>query len=133
VKQEPGNLPLLEFALTQLWEKQSRGLLIHQAYSEIGGVAKALSNHAEAVYAKLSEQQQKQAQRIFLQLVRPGEGTKDTRRVATRAEVGNWKLVTFLAGEDARLVVTGRDEQKEEETVEVVHEALIQEWGRLRE
>ncbi len=131
VKQEPGNLPLLEFALTQLWDKQSRGLLMHQAYSEIGGVAKALSNHAEAVYGKLSEQEQKQAQRIFLQLVRPGEGTEDTRRVATRAEIGNWELVTFLAGADARLVVTGRDEQTGEETVEVVHEVLIREWGRL--
>jgi WD40 repeat protein len=132
VKQEPGNLPLLEFALTQLWAKQSRGQLTHQAYSEIGEVAKALSNHAEAVYAKLSEEEQKQAQRIFLQLVRPGEGTEDTRRVATRAEVGNWELVTFLAGAEARLVVTGRDEQTKE-TVEVVHEALIREWERLRE
>ncbi|MBW4680128.1 MAG: SUMF1/EgtB/PvdO family nonheme iron enzyme [Microcoleus vaginatus WJT46-NPBG5] len=132
VKQEPGNLPLLEFALTQLWEKQSRGLLTHQAYSEIGGVAKALSNHAEAVYGKLSQGEQKQAQRIFLQLVRPGEGTEDTRRVASRGEVGNWELVTSLAGEEARLVVTGRDEQTGEETVEVVHEVLIREWGQLR-
>jgi uncharacterized protein YjbI with pentapeptide repeats len=131
VKQEPGNLPLLEFALTQLWEKQNRGQLTHQAYSEIGGVAKALSNHAEAVYGKLSEEDKKQAQRIFLQLVRPGEGTEDTRRVATRGEVGNWDLVTRLA--DARLVVTGRNEQTEEETVEVVHESLIREWQTLRQ
>lgn len=130
VKQEPGNLPLLEFALTQLWEKQNRGILTHQAYSEIGGVAKALSNHAEAVYDKLSEEEQKQGQRIFLQLICPGEGTKATRRLATRAEVENWDLVAFLA--DARLVVTGRNEATGEETVEVVHEALIREWGSLR-
>jgi formylglycine-generating enzyme required for sulfatase activity len=95
-------------------------------------VAKALSNHAEAVYGKLSEQDRKQAQQIFLQLVRPGEGTEDTRRVASRGEVGNWELVTFLAGEEARLVVTGREEQTGEETVEVVHEVLIREWGQLR-
>lgn len=129
VKQEPGNLPLLEFALTQLWAKQSRGLLTHQAYSEIGGVAKALSNHAEAVYGKLSQEEQKQAQLIFVQLVRLGEGTENTRRVATRGEVGNWNLVTRLA--DARLVVTGRDEQIGEDTVEVVHESLIREWQTL--
>ncbi|RCJ19564.1 hypothetical protein A6770_05315 [Nostoc minutum NIES-26] len=132
VKQEPGNLPLLEFALTQLWVKQNRGKLTHRAYAEIGGVAKALANHAEAVYGKLSEIEQKQAQRIFLQLVRPGEGTEDTRRLATPSEVGNWELVTFLAGAEARLVVTGRDEQTGEEKVEVVHEALIREWERLR-
>jgi WD40 repeat protein len=130
VKQEPGNLPLLEFALTQLWEKQSQGKLTHEAYEQIGGVEKALALHAEAVYTELSEEEQKQAQRLFVQLVRPGEGTEDTRRLATPAEVGNWELVTRLA--DARLVVTGRDEQTEEKTVEVVHEALIREWERLR-
>ncbi|HEY9834503.1 MAG TPA: hypothetical protein V6D26_28395, partial [Stenomitos sp.] len=136
VKQEPGNLPLLEFALTQLWAKQSRGQLTHQAYSEIGGVAKALSNHAEAVYSKLSEEEQKQAQRIFLQLVRPGEGTEDTRRVATRGEVGEeyWELIQRKDGlADARLVVTGRNEATGAETVEVVHEALIRKWQSLQE
>jgi uncharacterized protein YjbI with pentapeptide repeats len=136
VKQEPGNLPLLEFALTRLWEKQSRGLLMYQAYSEIGGVAKALSNHAEAVYGKLSEQEQKQAQQIFLQLVYSQEETKDTRRVATRGEVSEecWELIRRTDGlADARLVVTGRNEATGEETVEVVHEALIWEWGKLQE
>ncbi|MEG4303636.1 nSTAND1 domain-containing NTPase, partial [Microcoleus sp. D3_18a_C4] len=133
VGQEPGNLPLLEFALTRLWEKQQNRELTHQAYEEIGGVKKAIANHAEQVYQQLSETEKKQAQRIFVQLVRPGEGTEDTRRVATRAEVGedNWNLVSYLAGYQARLVVTGRQEQ--EDTVEVVHEALIREWGTLRE
>jgi len=133
VGQEPGNLPLLEFALTRLWEKQINRELTHQAYEEIGGVKKAIANHAEQVYQQLSEIDKKQAQRIFVQLVRPGEGTEDTRRVATRAEVGedNWNLVSYLAGYPARLVVTGRQEQ--EDTVEVVHEALIREWGTLRE
>ncbi len=133
VGEEPGNLPLLEFALTRLWEKQKNRELTHQAYQEIGGVKKAIANHAEQVYQKLSETEKQQAQRIFVQLVRPGEGTEDTRRVATRAEVGdeNWNLVSYLAGYQARLVVTGR--QETEDTVEVVHEALIREWETLRQ
>ena len=133
VGEEPGNLPLLEFALTRLWEKQINRELTHQAYEEIGGVKKAIANHAEQVYQQLSETEKNQAQRIFVQLVRPGEGTEDTRRMATRAEVGedNWNLVSYLAGYPARLVVTGR--QEPEDTVEVVHEALIREWGTLRE
>ncbi|OKH51781.1 NACHT and WD repeat domain-containing protein [Scytonema sp. HK-05] len=134
VGSEPGNLPLLEFALTRLWEKQQRRVLTHQAYEEIGGVKKALANHAEQVYQQLSETEQKAAQRIFVQLVRPGEGTEDTRRIATRAEVGdeNWGLISYLAGYQARLVVTGRDDKSQEDTVEVVHEALIREWITLR-
>ncbi|NJN11730.1 MAG: hypothetical protein HC815_28660 [Richelia sp. RM1_1_1] len=125
-----GSLPLQQFALTQLWGKQRPGLLTNQAYTEIGGVMKAVANHADVVYAGLSETQQKRAQRVFIQLVQPGEGTEDTRRLATRDEVGDyWDLVTLLANE--RLLVTNRSELVED-TVEVVHEALIRNWGRLR-
>ena len=132
---EPGSLPLLEFALKLLWEKKSDGKLTHAAYEEIGGVEKALANHAENVYQKLTEDEQQRVQHIFTQLVCPGAGTEDTRRLATRAEVGqdNWDLVTYLANQDARLVVTGCDEATGEPTVEVVHEALIRGWERLRE
>ncbi|MFM6433691.1 MAG: WD40 repeat domain-containing protein, partial [Microcystis panniformis] len=42
----------------------------------------------------------------------------------------NWALVKQLA--DARLVVTNRSEEAQVETVEVVHEALIRNWGELR-
>ncbi|AFY31916.1 CHAT domain-containing protein [Calothrix sp. PCC 7507] len=127
-----GRLPLLEFTLTQLWKQQYAGRLTHQAYKKIGGVEQALANYADMVYADLSEGERETAQRVFIQLVQPGEGTEDTRRLATSEEVGgdNWDLVTRLA--DKRLVVTNWDELRNEETVEVVHEALIRHWGRLR-
>jgi hypothetical protein len=52
--------------------------------------------------------------------------------VAVREELGGemWGLIQHLA--DMRLVVTGRDAQGHE-TAEVVHEALIQKWGRFQE
>jgi WD40 repeat protein len=127
----PGHLPLLEFALTKLWSKQKDGWLTLEAYEEIGGVEQALANHAETVYAQLSEADRQRAQRVFLQLVRLGEETEATRRLATRDEVRseNWDLVTRLAND--RLVVTDRTESAGFETVEIVHEALIRSWGRL--
>ncbi len=137
VSAEPGDLPLLEFALTQLWAKQLDAQLTHAAYDEIGGVEAALARYADEAYNQLNFEEKERAQRIFIQLVHPGEGTEDTRRVATRAEVGeeNWDLVTRLA--NARLVVTGRDEKtaskNASETVEFVHEALIRSWGQLQE
>lgn len=117
-----------------VWSLQQNRVLTHQAYDEIRGVKKAIANHAEQIYQQLNQTQKKQAQRIFLQLIRPGEGTEDTRRLATRAEVGeeNWELVSYLAGYTARLVVTGNDNKSGEDTVEVVHEALIREWLTLR-
>ena len=132
VESEPGNLPLLEFALTELWQRRQGQQLTHLAYTEIGQVQGALARHANEEYHKLSEAQREQMRRIFIQLVRPGEGTEDTRRLATKAELGavNWALVKQLA--DARLVVTSRSEEAQVETVEVVHEALIRNWGELR-
>ncbi|MBW4490632.1 MAG: CHAT domain-containing protein [Trichocoleus desertorum ATA4-8-CV12] len=132
VSTQPGDLPLLEFALNQLWAKQRDAQLTHAAYEEIGGVEAALSRYAEEAYGRLNEEEKERARRIFIQLVRPGEGTEDTRRLATCTEVGeeNWDLVTRLA--DARLVVSSRDEALGEETVEIVHEALIGGWFSLR-
>ena len=138
VEKEPGNLPLLEFSLTLLWAKQQDGQLTHQAYEEIGGVEKALAEYAERQYESLSYKDRKRAEQVFIQLVRPGDGTEDTRRLATRDEVGqdNWDLITRLAS--ARLMVTNKNEKTEkkertdQDTVEIIHEALIWEWGSLR-
>ena len=132
VGDEPGNLPLLEFALTLLWERRTGRRLTHAAYEAIGRVEGSLARYADEIYEQLSAEQQRLAKRVFTQMVRPGEGTEDTRRLATRIELGyeEWELAQQLA--DARLVVTGRTAEGEE-TVEVVHEALIRGWGRLRE
>jgi len=133
VTDEPGNLPLLEFALTELWKYRTDKQLTHTAYEAIGEVKGSLARHAEAKYNALSAAEKSHVQRIFVQLVHPGQGTEDTRRVATKLELGatNWSLVKQLA--DARLVVTSLDTTQQQETVEVVHEALISNWERLQQ
>jgi len=131
VGEEPGNLPLLEFALTLFWDQLDEGWFTHAAYENIGRVEGAMARHAEKVFDGLDASGQETAQRIFVQLVQPGQGTEDTRRIATRLELGtdNWSLIQELA--DKRLVVTGRNEEGME-TVELVHEAMIQGWDRFR-
>jgi WD40 repeat protein/class 3 adenylate cyclase len=133
VRGQPGGLPLLEFALTELWGRQRQGRLTHLAYEEIGGVALAIAGYAEDLYRTLSPAERDQVRGVLLQLVRPGEGTEDTRRIASRAEIRDehWPAVTRLA--NARLVVTRHHEDRGEDTAEVVHEALIREWQRLRD
>ncbi len=132
---EPGLLPCLEFALTQLWEKRKNRVLNHSAYKEIKGVKQALAKHAEKIYKNLkSDKERQQVKHIFLQLVNFKEDAKDdTRRLATRSQIGNdnWHLVQHLANK--RLVVTGQGSARQEQTVEVVHEALIRGWDRLKE
>jgi uncharacterized protein YjbI with pentapeptide repeats/predicted Zn-dependent protease with MMP-like domain len=137
VNEQPGNLPLLEFALMELWKCRKGRQLTHVAYEEIGQVQGALASYADKVYNKLlKDAKEEQIKRIFIQLVRPGEGTKDTRRVATKSEIGedNWFLVQHLANH--RLVVINQVEIDQnivkQVTVEVAHEALIGHWHRLR-
>lgn len=135
VRQPKGGLPLLEFALTKMWEHPQtvghRTYLTYAAYNKVGRIKGALSEHAKRVYSSLSEAEKEQARRIFINLVTPGQGAEDTRRVATAIDLKetDWTLVTKLATQ--RLVVTNKNE-KDVQTVEVVHEALIRNWPQLR-
>jgi len=103
------SLPLLEFALAQLWDQQQERRLTHRGYEALGGIQQALSRHADGVLARLDPADQARMRHVLVQMVRPGEGTEDTRQVATRDQLrpDDWPLVVRLADADTRLVVTG--------------------------
>jgi WD40 repeat protein/energy-coupling factor transporter ATP-binding protein EcfA2 len=136
VEQEPGQLPLLEFALTELWARQSaEGVLTHAAYEAIGEVAGAIARRADETLRSFDADEQAQVRTVFTRLVRvaqPAEGAEDTRQRIELDELDATvrPLVQKLA--DARLLVTSRDERTGEETVEVAHEALIRGWRELQ-
>ncbi|WP_433433042.1 trypsin-like peptidase domain-containing protein [Nonomuraea sp. CA-141351] len=132
VGDQPGRLPLLEFTLSLLWDRQHRQTITHSAYDGIGGVEGALTHHAERVLAGYDEQERVRVRQVLLQLVAPGDGTADVRRLAVRSELrpGDWEIARRLA--DDRLVVTGAGPTGAQ-TIEIVHEALIAGWTRLRE
>jgi tetratricopeptide (TPR) repeat protein len=127
------SLPLLEFTLTELWGQQQERRLTHLAYESLGGIQQALARHADAVYEGFDANERERVRHVLVQMVRPGEGTEDTRQVTTRDQVRpeNWALVTCLA--DKRLVVTSHDEATNQDTAEIIHEALIRHWQPLRE
>ncbi len=128
---QAGRLPLLQFALTTLWEHQTNGQLTNQAYQSIGQVGGGLARYAEQIYTNLNEAEQTQAGQILVQLVQPGQGTSDTRRQAIKQELEaeKWPVLQYLT--DARLVVTDQNGAGEQ-TVDLAHEALIDHWGRLK-
>jgi WD40 repeat protein/KaiC/GvpD/RAD55 family RecA-like ATPase len=134
---EPGSLPLVEFALTELWSRRHGKTLMNPAYNEIGGVTGALAKRAETEFARFTQEEQTAARRLFDRLVRvpkPEEGAEETRQrielPATDTVTEN--VVQTLARPEVRLLVTGRDDQTGTRTVEVAHEALIRSWKRLR-
>ncbi len=131
VGNDAGRLPLLQFTLTRLWQEQRHGWITHEAYEALEEVAGALNHYADGILARLQPHQQLLAQRIFLRLVQVLEGVEDSRRVGLRREFNaeEWAVVQTLA--DARLLVTDQVAGGEE-GVELVHEALIHDWQRLR-
>ncbi|MGD1806253.1 CHAT domain-containing protein, partial [Dapis sp. BLCC M126] len=136
-RQNSGHLPMLQFALEELWKKQKYGVISLASYEEIGGLTQVLGDYAEKIYCQLSQEEKEQARYIFTQLVQPISQEKSgevrriaTRKIATFADIGKekWQLVIKFA--DERLVVTNKE--KDVASVELIHEVLITAWSRLK-
>lgn len=129
VAHSPGQLPLLQFALDKLWDKQSNGVLTHAAYDELGGVGGALARYAEQeVWSRLSDGERQVAPGLFARLVRTDPDLPPTRRPVRTADLTDDEKALAQRLVTAGLLVTGR-----RDTVELAHEALITHWDRLRE
>ncbi|MBC7875923.1 MAG: PD40 domain-containing protein [Anaerolineales bacterium] len=140
MKGEPGALPLMQFALKELFDiEQAKGGLIALALSDYlkhGGIDEALERHADNSLAKLSGHEQQLARNIFSALIEIGRGTQDTRRTALFEELipastsENEIEIIVQKLADARLVTT--DEQAGKDTITISHEKLIDAWPWLK-
>ncbi|WP_329100973.1 hypothetical protein OG792_19790 [Micromonospora sp. NBC_01699] len=124
-----GVLPMLSHVLLETWLRRRGNTLTLAGFRAAGGIAGALTQTAEAVYARLSAGQRKIAKNLLLRLTEPGEGTGDAKRRVDRVELDdNADTRTVLDRfAHARLVTLDRD------GVEIAHEALLRSWPRLRE
>ena len=156
-----GDLPLLQFALQQLWLRRENGKLTLNAYQDLGKIKGALEKQAQKVYDSLDPQTQDCARWIFLNLTQLGEGTEDTRRRITKSDLVVAKYPEALIDKTLRILTqaklliinldsgnnTGQsrsaadppeddelflEAMRQEATVEVVHEILIRHWSTLR-
>jgi WD40 repeat protein len=147
VAAQPGALPLLQYALTELFEQRQGRRLTLSAYRAGGGVLGALARRADTLDESLDERGQLAARQLCLRLVNLGEGTEDTRRRMRRGELiattdhddeqpddadgSVMEAIIELYGR-YRLLTFDYDPITREPTVEVAHEALIRSWERLR-
>jgi energy-coupling factor transporter ATP-binding protein EcfA2 len=143
----PESLPLLEHALSLLYDQQStRGddLLRWSDYRELGELKGALAKHAEAVFSTLRPNDQSAFPLVMHHLVALGQGEEEVpnrRTVPYRDFVASGKIDQDQKASangfvdrfiEKRLFVADTDPQGEV-TVSVAHEALLREWQRLRE
>ena len=153
VQDQPGILPLVQYALTEMFELRQGDRITENAYHETGGVLGALTKKAEEIYLDLQPAGREIARQLFLRLIVLGSADEDggaapnTRRRARRSELegldqdsttevslGQMALVSIVLERfgAARLLTFDLDPLNRLPTVEVAHEALLREWKRLR-
>ncbi|MDF5710648.1 MAG: hypothetical protein PUP90_24000 [Nostoc sp. S4] len=145
-----GSLPLLQYTLDLLWEKdkekdglQDKSLNI-SSYDAIGGVKGALEQQANKIYRELSPLQQEAAKTIFLEIIDiVGEQPVSKRAELSQFQDGNILESTYQQLVKHRLLVTtiennndsGKNiiNKNQKVTVEVSHEELLRSWKFLQE
>lgn len=135
-------LPLLQVTLEDLWRGGELRL------SHYPGLTDAIQHRADVVYTyrdydglqqeRRTPEEQQALLALLLDMVRvsPGEQVHEVRWRRTRSEITHGdpqreRLIADLV--TARLLATDRAESEERETVDLVHEALLNSWSRLKE
>ncbi|MEU5281205.1 trypsin-like peptidase domain-containing protein [Streptomyces asoensis] len=151
-------LPALQLTLSRLWEDRRDGRLTHGAYQRLGGVAGSLTAWCDQAVRGLGPDLRLVAERVLTALVRPADETHAVP--ATRRQVPLDHLRALAAGPAGGRAETGRDGDRDFDLVlglllerriittrvapgadrdparvraELVHDALIRDWGTLRD
>lgn len=139
VADQPGALPLMQFALTEMVERADSPELTFESFRRQGGIGGAIGAKAEDLYVQEDETGRQAIQQMFLRLAHvDGEGTYTRRRVLvkelTDLRIHQGPISGVLNAFAAhRLLTFDRDPITRGPTIEVAHEALLRQWPRLRQ
>jgi len=141
-RQSANHLPLLQFALTQIWNGIVAGQMPEETLRAMGGVGGALARQAQGLYNDLTSEKQAHLRRILLRLIQVGSGARDTcRRMPVSQLVGHsvqeaavLQLLRPFTDEGRRLLTLSSSDlgSQSERLVEITHEALLEQWKELR-
>jgi tetratricopeptide (TPR) repeat protein len=157
VGDNPDQLPILQHVLMRMWDRRE-ALGLHAAganepgvpaqpidlddYVAVGGMAEALSRHAEEAFDELSDRQKEIARRMFQCLTEKGADNREGRRptrLQTIAEVAEQPVadvvdVVDVFREPGRSFLTppAQVALTPEHFIDISHESLIRGWPRLR-
>ena len=130
-------LPLLQYALAELFEQRTSDRLEVHTYRALGGVTGVIERTAEETYRSLTQTGRSACRQLFLRMVQLGDHGEETRRrlplteldgLGARVDVEK-ALKRFS---EARLLTFDRDPVTRTPTVEVAHETVMAKWVRYR-
>jgi Novel STAND NTPase 1 len=137
VGDEMAALPLLQFTLRKLWDTKRYDRITLTDYNNICGAKGALAKSADEFYENLIADEQTIAKRILLRMVRLGEGLE-----VTSARIGRSSLYELGHPRDVVDGVIQKLDQnglirvtiatkREDDELEVAHEAMVRNWRRF--
>ncbi len=148
VGDEPDQLPILQHALMRTWDAWQRKGNLDAAidlehYESIGGMADALSRHADEAYDELDKHGREIARQLFQCLSEKGPDNRETRRptrlseICAVAEAPLESVVPvidcFRSSGRTFLVPPESEKLAENSIIDISHESLIRLWSRLRQ
>jgi len=137
VSRDPGALPLLQYALSELDARRdpAQRVLTFSAWQATGGIDGALGRRADEVFQQLSAGEQAALSDLLPQLVTvdtDGEQSAVRRRSPLSELTGTpdrKTLTTYLI--KARFLTAETDPQSGQAVVSLAHEALLRRWPRV--
>lgn len=146
VENKPDQLPALQHVLMRTWEywvktKNNKEPLDIKHYEAVGGISKALSQHADEAFDELTNDEKILCEHIFRTITRKGTDNRGVRNPTTikrLVEITNsskQEIITIVN----RFRQTGRSfltpainvELTELSVIDISHESLMRVWDRL--
>jgi WD40 repeat protein/energy-coupling factor transporter ATP-binding protein EcfA2/flagellar biosynthesis GTPase FlhF len=153
VGDNPDQLPILQHALMRTWDHwlghRNGNPIDIPDYDAIGGMASALSRHADEAYAELNERQKAIAEKLFKGLTEKGTDNREIRRpmevqeicaltgaseaaVIAVVEVFRREGRSFLMPPPNDPLTGAPVRLNGESLIDISHESLIRNWERLK-
>lgn len=131
------DLPLIEFALSELYNKRNeQDELTFVAYQEIGGLEGAIAQYAENVYKGLTDSEKEALEDILAYFITKSSDSNHTfaRKTALRKDIDTTETrrTTLDKLIKAHLFVSGKDSTGNP-TVTIAHEVLLCSWKAVTE
>jgi predicted chitinase len=151
VGNDQDQLPILQHALMRTWDRWKQDgkpgeqhALGHYEHEDIGGMANALSNHADEAFNELGNQRsQNVAERVFKCLTEKGPDNREIRRPVTVQEICDAVqaderevfavIETFRRTGRSFLMPPADVPLNADSLIDISHESLIRGWQKLRE
>ena len=144
----PDQLCLMQHAMMMMWRRahgrdpQSPEITLED-YEEIGGLAGALSQHADEIFDGLASDRHREIAEVLFRRLTEGSGRDtDVRRPATFGELLSvtkasrgelTAVINAFRGEDRSFLTPAQGDLGDDTIVDITHESLIRQWHRLKD